>query len=59
VSNFCESPAQLFGREPRRPAPEEIVPRVQEIDIVKRANNITFLNLSWYQSNLSGFIEPE
>ena len=59
MSYFTESLAQLFGREPQKPAPEEIAPRVQEIDIVKRANNITFLNLSWYQSNLPGFIEPE
>ncbi|MEA3273849.1 MAG: NapH/MauN family ferredoxin-type protein [Pseudomonadota bacterium] len=45
MSYFTESLAQLFGREPRRPAEEEISPKVREIHIEKRANKITLAEL--------------
>ena len=45
MSYFSESLAQLFGREPQKPSPEEIAPRVREIHIEKKANKITLEKL--------------
>ena len=45
MSYFTESLAQLFGREPKRPAEEEIAPEVREIHIEKRKNKITLAEL--------------
>jgi ferredoxin-type protein NapH len=45
MSYFSESLAQMFGREPQRPEPEEISPKVREIHIEKKANKITLEKL--------------
>ncbi len=45
MSYFSESLAQLFGQEPRKPAPDEIAPKVREIHVEKKANKITLEKL--------------
>ncbi len=45
MSYFTESLAQLFGREPTKPAADEISPEVQEIHRYKKKNKITLAEL--------------